>query len=191
MEPPSKVCKQESDPDLGIPAYFSLLDDSSDDTNQLAELRWSKRWNDVVSEVRDVKSELLHVKNLLGVLARRERCAERKTEIAAGSLDRMDKEEDEVDDAQYEVYLQEALKSKTKVVKLVDMRFVDKGFGVGKAATRQTFCIHASVVQGPEVLTIGTSARAQVTQHARDLGWRSTCTRDICKLPKVEVRWTW
>ena len=33
--------------------------------------------DDVASEMTDVKNELLHVRELLGVLVRRERCAER------------------------------------------------------------------------------------------------------------------
>ena len=44
---------------------------------------------DVVSEMMDGKNQLLHVRELLGVLVRRARCAEAKTEIAARRLDRM------------------------------------------------------------------------------------------------------
>ena len=96
--------------------------------------RWSL--DDVVSEMIDVKNELLHVRELLGVLVRRERCAEAKTEIAARRLDRMEREKDEVDDTEHEASLQEAVANQTKVVKLVvDKWFVDIGFGFGKAPT--------------------------------------------------------
>ena len=44
-----------------------------------------------MSEMRDVKSELLQVRELVGVLVRRERCAETKAEMAARRLDRMEK----------------------------------------------------------------------------------------------------
>ena len=84
----------------------------------------------------------------------------------------MEREKDEVDDAEDEVNLQEALADKTKVVKLVvDKRFVDKGYGFGKAPTVEIFFIHASVVQGAEVLMVGTDAWAQVvSDHARAEG---------------------
>ena len=62
--------------------------------------------DDVMSEMRDVKCELLHVGELLGVQVRRERCAETTAEIAARRLDRMEREQDEVDDAKHETSLQ-------------------------------------------------------------------------------------
>ena len=80
MEPPSKKRKQEGDPDSRTPLQFSLCD-------ELTTTWWR---GDVVSVVRDVKSELLHVRGLLGVQVRREGCAETKTEIAARRLDRME-----------------------------------------------------------------------------------------------------
>ena len=46
--------------------------------------------DDVVSEMRDLKSDLVHIRELLGVLVRKERCAETKAEIAARRLDRME-----------------------------------------------------------------------------------------------------
>ena len=130
------------------------------------------RLDDIMLEMRDVKSELPHVRELLGILVLRERCAETKTEIAARRLDRMEREKDEVDNAEHEVNLQEALADKTKVVKLVvDNWFVDKGVGFGKAPTGEIVFIHATVAQGAEVLMIGTDAWAQVvSEHARAEG---------------------
>ena len=40
--------------------------------------------------MKDVKSELLHVRELIGVLLRKERCAETRAEIAASRLDRLE-----------------------------------------------------------------------------------------------------
>ena len=123
-------------------------------------------------EMRDVKSELLQVRELVGVLVRRERCAEVKTEVAARRLDRMEREKNDADDAEREANLQEALTDQSKVVKLiVDKWFVDKGFGFGKAETGEIVFIHTSVVQGAEVLVVGTDAWAQVVNdHARAEG---------------------
>ena len=44
----------------------------------------------------------------------------------------------------------------------VDKRFVEKGFGFGKTPPGQVVFIHASAVQGAEVLRIGTDARVEV-----------------------------
>ena len=56
-----------------------------------------------------------------------------------------------------------ALADHSKVVKvIVDKWFVDKGFGFGKTPTGQVVFIHASAVQGAEVLKIGTDARVEV-----------------------------
>ena len=59
------------------------------------ELREERRkfTDDVASDMSDVKNELAHVRELLGVLVRRERRAETKTEIAARRLDRMEREQ--------------------------------------------------------------------------------------------------
>ena len=98
---------------------------------ELREVR-KKFADDMVSEMTDVKNELLPVRELLGVLARRERCAETKAEIAARRLDRMELEQHEADDAEREANLQEALTNQSKAVKvLVDKWFVDKGYGFG------------------------------------------------------------
>ena len=61
--------------------------------------------DDVMSEMRDVMCELLHVRELLGVMVRRDRSAETRAEIAARRLDRMEREQDEVDDAKHEMWI--------------------------------------------------------------------------------------
>ena len=117
----------------------------------------------MASEMTDVKNELAHVRELLGVLVRRERCAEAKTEIAARRLDRMERERHEADDAEHEANLQEALTNQSKAVKVVVHKwFVDKGYVFGKAPTSEVVFIQASAVQSAEVLTIGTDAWVQV-----------------------------
>ena len=123
----------------------------------------SQQVDDILLEMKDVKSELLHVRELIGVLIRKERCAETRAEIAARRLDKLEREQDEQDDKGSEANLQEALSDKTKAVKLViDKWFVDKGFGFGKVPTGETVFIHASVVHGGEVLMVGTDAWVQV-----------------------------
>ena len=134
----------------------------ADWAQELREER-KKFTDDVASDMSDVKNELAHVRELLGVLVRRERRAETKTEIAARRLDRMEREQHEADDAEHEASLEEALSNQSKAVKvLVDKWFVDKGYGFGKAPTGEIVFIHASTVQGAEVLTIGTDAWVQV-----------------------------
>ena len=110
-----------------------------------------------------VKNELAHLRELLGVLVRRETCAETKAVIAASRLDNMEREQYEADDAEHEANLQEAITNQSKALKvLVDKWFVDKGYGFGKAPTGEVVVIHASSVQGTEELTIGTAAWVQV-----------------------------
>ena len=131
-------------------------------SQELREVR-RKFADDVASEMTDVKNDLAHVRELLGVLVRRERCAETKTEIAARRLDRTEREQHEADDAEHEANLREALSNQLKAVNvLVDKWFVDKGYCFGKAPTGELVFIHASAVQGAEVLTIGTGAWVQV-----------------------------
>ena len=62
----------------------------------------STKLDDVMLEMRDVKNELLQVRELVEVLVRRERCAETEAEIAARRLDRMVREQYEADDAEHE-----------------------------------------------------------------------------------------
>ena len=114
---------------------------------ELREVR-KKFADDVASEMTDVKNDLAHVREMLGVLVRRERSAENKAEVAARRLDRMEREQTEADDAEHEANLQEALANQSKTVKvLVDKWFVDKGYGFGKAPTGEVVFIHASAVQ--------------------------------------------
>ena len=101
-------------------------------SQELREVR-RKFADNVASEMTDVKNDLAHVRELLGVLVRRERCAETKTEIAARRLDRMEREQDEA-----EANFQEALANQSKAVKVVvDKWFVDKGYGFGKSPERR------------------------------------------------------
>ena len=117
----------------------------------------------MVSEIRDLKSDLVHIRELLGVLVRKERSAEAKVEIAARRLNRMERERDQESEAECEVTLEEALADPSKVVRvIVDKWFVDRGFGFGKVPTGEIVFIHASAVVGAEVLTIGTDAWVQV-----------------------------
>ena len=57
----------------------------------------------MVSEIRDLKSDLVHIRELLGVLVRKERSAEAKAEIAARRLNRMERERDQESEAECEV----------------------------------------------------------------------------------------
>ena len=137
----------------------SMLVDETD--AQAPERELVQAVHDVASDMSDVKNELAHVREMVGVLVRRERSAEHKAEAATRRLDRMEREQTEADDAEHEANLQEALANQSKAVKvLVDKWFVDKGFG--KAPTGEIVFIHASAVQGAEVLTIGTDAWVQV-----------------------------
>ena len=91
-----------------------------------------------VQELRDVKNELMHVRELVGVLVRRDRSAENKAEVAARRLDRMEREQTEADDAEHEAKLQEALANQAKAVKVaIDKWFVAKGYGFGKTHERR------------------------------------------------------
>ena len=119
--------------------------------------------DDIVSEIRDLKSDLVHIRELLGVLVRKERPAEAKAETAARKLDKMERERDQESEAECEATLEEALTNQSKVVKvIIDKWFVDKGFGFGKTPPGQSIFVHASAVQGAEVLKIGIDARVQV-----------------------------
>ena len=89
-EAPNERRKQESDPDPHAQVHLSLCDGSSDQgtksVDESAELEtWNKgeregvpveQLDDILLEMRDVISEPLHVRELVGVLVRRERCAE-------------------------------------------------------------------------------------------------------------------
>ena len=122
----------------------------------------------------------MHIRKLLGVLVRKERCAETKAEIAARKLDRVEPERDQESEPECEATLEEALTNQSKVVKvIVDKWFVEKGFGFGKTPTGQSIFIHASAVQGAEVLKIGTDARVEVVNdEARAQGERGIELRE-------------
>ena len=172
----------------------STLTDETDAQGSECEMVMHAEW---VQDLRDVKNELTEVRELVGILVRRERSAETKAEIAARRLDRMEREQHEVDDAEHEANLQEALTNQSKAVKvLVDKWFVDKGYGFGKAPTGEIVFIHSSALQGAEVLTIGTDAwvqvvnddaRAQGEYRARKAWGRDTwkAERDKQKANKV------
>ena len=96
-------------------------------------------------------------------LVRRERKLDVKADVAIRRLERLEKEDFQREDEAVEASLPEALPDKTKVVQLlVDKWFVDEGFGFGKVPSGEVVFIHASAVQGAEVLTIGTEAWVQV-----------------------------
>ena len=58
----------------------------------------------------DVKNDLAHVREMLGVLVRRERCAETKAEVAARRPDRLEREQHEADDAEHEATFRRPLR---------------------------------------------------------------------------------
>ena len=111
-----------------------------------------------------------------------------KTEVAARRLERMERHKDDADDPEHEADLQEALANQTKAVRLVvDKWFVDRGFGFGKTTTGEIVFIHPSVVQGAEVLMVGTDAWEQVVNdHARAEG-KVSSTKSM-ETKRVETR---
>ena len=116
--------------------------------------------------------ELREIRRMIEFLVNRERKLDIKTDVAARRLERLERESSQFEDEEREASLEEALADHAKVVKLtVDKWFVDKGFGFGRAPTGEVVFIHASVVQGAEVLVIGTEAWTQVvSDHARAEG---------------------
>ena len=115
----------------------------------------------ITSAVRlvDVAKEVQEVKKLVEFLVLRERKLDVKTDGAVRSVDRLN---NQLEDEEHEASLTDALADKSKVAKLlVDWWFVDEDFGFGKVQTRESVFIHASVVRGAEVLTIGTHAWAE------------------------------
>ena len=72
-------------------------------------------------------------------LVRRERKLDVKADVAIRRLERLERENLQLEDEVLESSLPEALADKTKVVKLiVDKWFVDKGFGFGKVPIRRS-----------------------------------------------------
>ena len=116
--------------------------------------------------------ELREIRRMIEFLVNRERKLDIKTDVAARRLERLERESSQFEDEERETSLEGALTDRTKVVKLiVDKWFVDKGYGFGRAPTGEVVFIHASVVQGAEVLVVGTEAWTQVvSDHARAEG---------------------
>ena len=120
--------------------------------------------------------ELREIRRMIEFLVNRERKLDAKTDVAARRLERLERESSQLEDEEHEASLGETLTDRTKVVKLtVDKWFVDKGFGFGKAPTGEVVFIHASVVQGAEVLVVGTEAWTQVVsdQARAEGGYRA------------------
>ena len=114
-------------------------------------------------QIVDWAQDLREIRRMVEFLVRRERKLDAKADVAVRRLERLEREHSQLENEEREASLQDALADRTKVVKLVvDKWFVDKGFGFGKAPTGEVVFIHASVVRGAEVLTIGTDAWVQV-----------------------------
>ena len=111
--------------------------------------------------------ELRDIRRMVEFLVHRERELDVKTDAAARRLERLERESSQTKDEEREASLEQALTDHTKVVKLT----VDNGYGFGKAPSGEVVFIHASVVQGAEVLVVGTDAWTQVvSDHARAEG---------------------
>ena len=129
----------------------------------------------------DWTQDLREIRRMVEFLVRRERKLHVKADVAVRRLTRLEKEHSQEhsqqEDEECEASLPDALADRTKVVKLVvDKWFVDKGFGFGRVPTGQVIFIHASVVRGAEVLTIGTDAWVQVVHDdARAQGGYRAC----------------
>ena len=107
--------------------------------------------------------DLREIRRMVEFLVRRERKLDVKADVAIQRLERLERENLQLEDEVLESSLPDALADRTKVVKLVvDKWFVDKGFGFGRVPTGEVIFIHASAVQGAEVLMIGTEAWVQV-----------------------------
>ena len=125
----------------------------------------------------DWTQDLREIRRMVEFLVRRERKLDVKADVAVRRLARLEKEHSQQEDEECEASLPDALADRTKVVKLVvDKWFVDKGFGFGRVPTGEVIFIHASVVRGAEVLTIGTDAWVQVVHDdARAQGGYGAC----------------
>ena len=120
--------------------------------------------------------ELREIRRMVEFLVHRERKLDVKTDVVARRLERLERESSQLEDEEREAGLGEVLTDRTKVVKLiVDKWFVDKGYGFGRAPTGEVVFIHASVVQGAEVLVVGTEAWTQVVsdQARAEGGYRA------------------
>ena len=125
----------------------------------------------------DWTQDLREIRRMVEFLVRRERKLDVKADVAVRRLARLEKEHSQLEDEECEASLPDALADRTKVVKLVvDKWFVDKDFGFGRVPTGEVVFIHASVVRGAEVLTIGNDAWVQVVHDdARAQGGYRAC----------------
>ena len=116
-----------------------------------------------IVKLEDVAKDVQEVGKSVKLLVQRERTVDIKTHVAIRRLERLEKETVQQDHQKHEAGLTEAFADKSKAAKLVfDKWFVDKGFGFGRVQTGETIFVNASVVQGGEVLMVGTDAWAQV-----------------------------
>ena len=136
--------------------------------------------------MRDVKSDLLHVREQIGVVVRRDE---------DGGCGQKEREKDDINDAEHEADLQEAVVNQTKAVRLVvDKWFVDRGFGFGKTTTGEIVFIHASVVQGAEVLMVGSGTSRQRPRSCRRgyrarRAWGTKCVETKKRTGKRRTEW--
>ena len=122
--------------------------------------------------IEDWTQDLCEIRRMVEFLVRLQRKLDAKADRR-----RLEKEHSQLEDEEREDSLPDALADRTKVAKLVvDKWYVDKGFGFGKVPTGEVVFIHASVVRGAEVLTIGTDAWVQVVHDdARAKGVYRAC----------------
>ena len=89
--------------------------------------------------------DLREIRRMVEFLVHRERKLDVKADVAIRRLERLGKENLQLEAEALEASLLEALADKTKVVKLfLDKWFVDKGFGFGKIPSGEVVFIHAS-----------------------------------------------
>ena len=69
---------EEDERETHAPVHFSLCDSDELETRSKGEHEGAtiRQVDDILLEMKDVKSELIHVRELMGVLVRKERCAE-------------------------------------------------------------------------------------------------------------------
>ena len=145
-------------------------------SREASSSKWSQTWGAGGSHPQatmdqECDKELRQIRRMIEFLVNRERKLDVKTDVAARRLERLERESSQLEDEEREAGLGGALTDRTKVVKLIVDKFVDKGYGFGRAPTGEVVFIHASVVQGAEVLVVGTEAWTQVVNdHVRAEG---------------------
>ena len=133
----------------------------------------------------DWTQDLREIRRMVEFLVRLERKLDVKADVAVGRLERLERENSQLEDEEHEASLPDAPEDRTKVVKLVvDKWFANKSFGFGRVPTGEIVFVHASVVRGAEVLTIGTDAWAQdvhddVRAQGRYRGCKAWGTRHV------------